>query len=73
MRPSPTLGRAPRAVVVVASKAWNRRWMRHCESALPAWQLPNDVVFVDAIPLTSTGKMEIKAVWANLQDAGYLS
>ena len=46
--------------------------MRHCESAFAKWQLPNDVVFVDAIPLTSTGNMDKKVVRANLQDAGYL-
>ncbi|MCX7063817.1 MAG: hypothetical protein NT024_04460, partial [Proteobacteria bacterium] len=35
------------------------------------WQLPDDVLFVDAIPLTSTGKMDKKTVRANLDKQGY--
>ena len=71
----------PVAVVVVApgQSVEIGDVMRHCESAFAKWQLPNDVVFVDAIPLTSTGKMDKKVVRApagrwlpvpDLQDAG---
>jgi non-ribosomal peptide synthetase component E (peptide arylation enzyme) len=36
------------------------------------WQLPDDIIFVDSIPLTGTGKMDKKAVRANLKAEGYL-
>lgn len=45
--------------------------VRHCESRFAKWQLPDDVLFVDAIPLTATGKMDKKVVRARLQDEGY--
>ena len=73
-QPHPKWDERPVAVVVVApgQSVEIGDVMRHCESAFAKWQLPNDVVFVDAIPLTSTGKMDKKVVRANLQDAGYL-
>ena len=35
------------------------------------WQLPDDVLYVDSIPLTSTGKMDKKVVRADLDAKGY--
>ena len=35
------------------------------------WQLPDDVLFVETIPLTSTGKMDKKTVRAHLDSRGY--
>ena len=43
----------------------------HCESNYAKWQLPDDVLFVDAIPLTGTGKMNKKVVRASLESEGY--
>lgn len=43
----------------------------HCESKFAKWQLPDDVLFVDAIPLTATGKMDKKVVRAQLEADGY--
>ena len=43
----------------------------HCESRFAKWQLPDDVLFVDSIPLTATGKMDKKVVRATLQADGY--
>ena len=43
----------------------------HCATRFAKWQLPDDVLFVDAIPLTSTGKMDKKAVRARLESEGY--
>ena len=43
----------------------------HCETAFAKWQLPDDVLYVDAIPLTSTGKMDKKVVRADLDQQGY--
>jgi 3-(methylthio)propionyl---CoA ligase len=45
--------------------------LKHCESKFAKWQLPDDVLFVDAIPLTSTGKMDKKVVRAKLDQDGY--
>jgi len=45
--------------------------MAHCESKFAKWQLPDDVLFVDSIPLTATGKMDKKVVRAQLEADGY--
>mgnify|MGYP001627119788 FL=1 len=45
--------------------------LRHCEKKFAKWQLPDDVLFVDAIPLTATGKMDKKVVRAKLEADGY--
>ena len=44
----------------------------HCAKAFAKWQLPDDLLRVDEIPLTSTGKMDKKAVRADLRRQGYL-
>ena len=43
----------------------------HCLSRFAKWQLPDEVLFVESIPLTSTGKMDKKTVRANLESKGY--
>lgn len=35
---------------------------------LARWQLPDDVVVVDALPLTATGKIDKKALRVRFQD-----
>ncbi len=45
--------------------------LEHCAAAFARWQLPDDIIFVDDIPLTSTGKMNKKVVRANLAEQGY--
>jgi len=45
--------------------------IEHCSTAFAKWQLPDDVLFVDSIPLTSTGKMDKKVVRADLDAQGY--
>ena len=45
--------------------------LQHCETAFAKWQLPDEILFVDAIPLTSTGKMDKKVVRADLESKGY--
>jgi fatty-acyl-CoA synthase len=45
--------------------------LAHCATAFAKWQLPDDVLFVDSIPLTSTGKMDKKIVRADLDAQGY--
>lgn len=44
----------------------------HCATQFAKWQLPDDVLFVDSIPLTSTGKMNKKVVRADLDAKGYV-
>lgn len=46
--------------------------LAHCATAFAKWQLPDDVLYVDAIPLTSTGKMDKKIVRADLDAQGYV-
>jgi fatty-acyl-CoA synthase len=46
--------------------------IEHCSTAFAKWQLPDDVLFVDTIPLTSTGKMDKKVVRADLDAQGYM-
>ena len=43
----------------------------HCAEAFARWQLPDDVLFVDSVPLTSPGKMDKKVVRADLAAQGY--
>lgn len=45
--------------------------LAHCSEKFAKWQLPDDVLFVDAIPLTATGKMDKKVVRAKLTEDGY--
>ena len=45
--------------------------LEHCSNKFAKWQLPDDVLFVEEIPLTSTGKMDKKRVRADLDARGY--
>ena len=44
----------------------------HCGTAFAKWQLPDDILFVESVPLTSTGKMDKKVVRADLSGQGYV-
>ena len=43
----------------------------HCGSTFAKWQLPDEVIVTDNIPLTSTGKIDKKAIRARLDEEGY--
>ena len=43
----------------------------HCKSIFAKWQLPDEVIAADNIPLTSTGKIDKKAIRAKLDEEGY--
>ena len=43
----------------------------HCTERFAKWQLPDDILFVADIPLTATGKMDKKAVRADLAAKDY--
>tara|TARA_B100000676_G_C18086697_1_gene855662 strand:+ start:3197 stop:4837 length:1641 start_codon:yes stop_codon:yes gene_type:complete len=72
-QPHPKWDERPVAVVVKNGDAniSAEDIVAHCATTFAKWQLPDDVVFVDAIPLTSTGKMDKKTVRARLQEDGY--
>ena len=63
----------PVAVVVLSegSKATAEAVIAHCAKAFAKWQLPDDVLFRDALPLTSTGKIDKRALRAELAAEGY--
>ncbi len=64
-RPVALVIRKPGAEVTV------KQVISFCESKFAKWQLPDDVLFVDAIPLTATGKLDKKVVRAKLEADGY--
>jgi len=45
--------------------------LRHCSRDFAKWQLPDDILYVEEIPMTSTGKMDKKVVRQNLQEQDY--
>jgi acyl-CoA synthetase (AMP-forming)/AMP-acid ligase II len=45
--------------------------MEHCCKIFAKWQLPDEVIATGSIPLTSTGKIDKKAIRARLDAEGY--
>lgn len=72
-RPHPRWDERPVAIVVPATGAEITREavIEHCAGAFAKWQLPDDVLFEEAIPLTSTGKIDKKVIRAELDKRGY--
>ncbi|MGI9326923.1 MAG: long-chain fatty acid--CoA ligase [Pseudomonadales bacterium] len=72
-QPHPKWDERPLALVVLADGASvsKEEVLAHCATAFAKWQLPDDVLYVDSIPLTSTGKMDKKVVRADLEAQGY--
>ncbi|MDZ7824936.1 MAG: hypothetical protein U5R48_01535 [Gammaproteobacteria bacterium] len=74
-QPHPQVGRASRGTGRCSKEGRRRRkrsrCIAHCEEKFAKWQLPDDVLFVDEIPLTATGKMDKKVVRAQLEEDGY--
>jgi fatty-acyl-CoA synthase len=75
-QPHPKWDERPVAVVVRAPNAAGAALTKdavlaHCVQRFAKWQLPDDVLFEDAIPLTSTGKIDKKRIRADLKDRGY--
>lgn len=72
-RPHPKWDERPVALVIMADgKSLDKdAVLQHCSQIFAKWQLPDDVVEIDAIPLTSTGKIDKKAIRANLDADGY--
>ena len=72
--PHPKWDERPVALVVLASESAVEasQVVEHCATRFAKWQLPDDVLFIETIPLTSTGKMNKKVVRANLKEQGYV-
>jgi fatty-acyl-CoA synthase len=71
--PHPKWDERPVALVVPAdgAKVTKDAVIAHCASAFAKWQLPDDVLIVEALPLTSTGKLDKKVIRADLASKGY--
>ena len=72
-QPHPKWGERPVALVVLegGAEVSRQQLLAHCEGQFAKWQLPDDVLYVESIPLTSTGKMDKKTVRAGLDEQGY--
>jgi fatty-acyl-CoA synthase len=72
-QPHPKWDERPVALVILdaGAEVSPQAILQHCESAFAKWQLPDEILFVDSIPLTSTGKMDKKVVRADLESKGY--
>jgi fatty-acyl-CoA synthase len=72
-QPHPRWDERPVALTVLAEGAevTPEAIIEHCSTQFAKWQLPDDVLFVESIPLTSTGKMDKKIVRADLDAQGY--
>jgi fatty-acyl-CoA synthase len=72
-QPHPKWDERPVALVIKKSDAdvTSQQVLSHCSTKFAKWQLPDEVLFVETIPLTSTGKMDKKVVRAALEQQGY--
>jgi acyl-CoA synthetase (AMP-forming)/AMP-acid ligase II len=72
--PHPKWDERPVALVVAAEgeSVVPEDVIEHCASAFAKWQLPDDVLVVESIPLTSTGKIDKKVIRAQLDKDGYV-
>ena len=72
-QPHPKWDERPVALVVLAAGADvpPKEILDHCATRFAKWQLPDDILFVDSIPLTSTGKLDKKAARADLAAQHY--
>ena len=72
-QPHPKWDERPVALVILEKGAQvsKQAVLEHCATAFAKWQLPDDVLYVDSIPLTSTGKMDKKVVRADLDTQAY--
>lgn len=73
-QPHPKWDERPVALVILDAEAsvTKEQIIEHCATQFAKWQLPDDVLFVESIPLTSTGKMDKKIVRAGLEEQNYV-
>lgn len=72
-QPHPKWDERPIALVILVegSNITADLILDHCATVFAKWQLPDDVIFVDEIPLTSTGKIDKKTIRSQLAEASY--
>lgn len=72
-QPHPKWDERPVALVVLLEGAnvTQDLIMTHCVEIFAKWQLPDEVIFVEQIPLTSTGKIDKKTIRAQLEAQHY--
>lgn len=72
-QPHPKWDERPVALVIMAEgKTLDKEAvLEHCSKIFAKWQLPDDVIVADSIPLTSTGKIDKKVIRAQLDADGY--
>ncbi len=73
-QPHPRWDERPVALVVLDPDAQVpvETILDHCLTKFAKWQVPDDVLYVDFIPLTSTGKLDKKTVRSNLEEQEYI-
>lgn len=72
-QPHPKWDERPVALVILVegSNVTTELILDHCAEIFAKWQLPDDVIFVEQIPLTSTGKIDKKTIRAQLDEERY--
>ncbi len=72
-QPHPKWDERPVALVILVEGANVTKdlILEHCSAIFAKWQLPDDVIFVNQIPLTSTGKIDKKIIRGDLEAEGY--
>ena len=72
-RPHPKWDERPVALVIMSDgvELNSDAVIEHCSSIFAKWQLPDEVIETKNIPLTSTGKIDKKAIRAKMDEDGY--
>ena len=72
-QPHPKWDERPVALVVMneGAKLNVAAVIEHCSNTFAKWQLPDEVIETDNIPLTSTGKIDKKTIRAKLNEEDY--
>ncbi len=72
-QPHPKWDERPVALVILVegSNITTELILEHCAEIFAKWQLPDDVIFVKEIPLTSTGKIDKKTIRSQLESENY--
>ena len=72
-QPHPKWDERPVAMVMMAAgKTLDQAAViQHCSQIFAKWQLPDEVIAVESLPLGPTGKIEKKTIRANLEKEGY--
>lgn len=72
-QPHPKWDERPVAMVIMAAGEVldQAAVIKHCSQIFAKWQLPDEVIAVENLPLGPTGKIEKKTIRANLKKEGY--